>query len=55
MRVLKNVQLIITAILLLVAVSMVPGCSSFSTIKKTTKKIVRDLKAPDGDITCLNN
>ncbi len=50
MRFLKNVQLIITAILLLVAVSMVSGCSSFSTIKKTTKKIVRDLKAPDGDI-----
>lgn len=50
MRFLKNVQFIITAILLLVAVSMVPGCSSFSTIKKTTKKIVRDLKAPDGDI-----
>lgn len=35
---------------LLVAVSMAPGCSSFSTIKKTTKKIARDLKSPDGDI-----
>jgi len=50
MRHFKNVQLIITAIFLLVAVSMTPGCSSFSTMKKTTKKIVRDLKSPDGDM-----
>ena len=50
MRPFKNVQLIITAMFLLVAVSMVPGCSSFSTIKKTTKKIARDLKSPDGDM-----
>ena len=50
MRPFKNVQLIITAMFLLVAVSMVSGCSSFSTIKKTTKKIARDLKSPDGDI-----
>lgn len=50
MRSFKNIQLIIIAMFLLVAVLMVSGCSSFSTIKKTTKKIARDLKSPDGDM-----
>jgi hypothetical protein len=29
---------------------LVSGCSSYSTMKKTTKRIIRDYKAPDGDL-----
>ncbi len=33
-----------------VLIPIITGCSSFSTIKKTTKKIVRNIKAPDGNL-----
>lgn len=33
-----------------VLIPLIAGCSSFSTLKKTTKKIVRDIKTPDGNL-----
>lgn len=29
---------------------LITGCSSYSAMKKTTKRIIRDYKAPDGDL-----
>ena len=31
-------------------IPLITGCSTYSSMKKTTKKLIRDYKAPDGDL-----
>lgn len=41
------IRVVFAIILFLVSISMIAGCSTYSSIKKSTKKIVRDITAPD--------
>ena len=40
-------RVIVVVILFLVSIFMITGCSTYSSIKKSTKKIVNDITAPD--------
>ena len=41
------IRIVFVSILFLVSIFMITGCSTYSSVKKSTKKIVRDITAPD--------
>ncbi len=41
------IRVVFVSILFLVSIFMITGCSTYSSVKKSTKKIVRDITAPD--------
>jgi hypothetical protein len=45
-----KIHLVIGMLFFLAAMSIVTGCSTVHSIEKTTKKMVRDFRAPDGDL-----
>ena len=44
-----RVRLVFASLFLLVFIPLIAGCSTFSSIEKTTKRIARNIKAPDDD------
>lgn len=46
----KNNLIIVWVLFLPLFIPLITGCSTVSTMKKATNKIVRDFKAPDGDL-----
>lgn len=45
-----KVFILVWSLFLPFCILLITGCSSYSSIKKTTKRIIRDYKAPDGDL-----
>ena len=41
------IRVVFAVIFFLFSISMIAGCSTYSSVKKSTKKIVRDITAPD--------
>lgn len=45
-----KIHRLVWILLLPFCILLITGCSSYSNIKKSTKRIIRDYKAPDGDL-----
>jgi len=46
----SNIHMLAWILFLPLFIPLITGCSTYSSMKKTTKRLIRDYKAPDGDL-----